>query len=112
MHAHRMIMNDAQSCCVRWQPNCLWLIGSTDAKNKRTTHTPDTNKLCLFSSSLAFFPPVVARSSLLFNLLLCMCGPAFCMHGHTTTSRDLPDAGIFPDAWHASPSFLSSSSNI
>ena len=111
-----------------YQPNCLWLISSTDA-HRPHTHTPDTNKLCLFSLACIVFAPAVLafflpsfppRSPL---LLIFAVAVVLHLHGHTTTCRDLiflltlPDAGIFPNAWHASPinffkppSFLSSSS--
>jgi len=92
------------------------------------THTPDTNKLCLFSLACIVFAPAVLLVLAFFlpcfpPLLFFAVAVVLHLHGHTTTCRDLiflltlPEAGIFPNAWHASPinffkppSFLSSSS--
>jgi len=112
-----------------YQPNCLWLISITDA-HRPHTHTWHQQTLSLFArvhcicscspASPCLLSSLFASSPL---LLIFAVAVVLHLHGHTTTCRDLiflltlPDAGIFPNAWHASPinffkppSFLSSSS--
>jgi len=115
-----------------YQPNCLWLISSTDAHRPHThTHTWHQQTLSLFARVHCICSCSPASPCLLSSLfpsspllLIFAVAVVLHLHGHTTICRDLiflltlPDAGIFPNAWHASPinffkappSFLSSSS--